>query len=170
MLKTPTYFKLYAVKPLYHLKKKLTLGNQNDIMAKGQGKKKIILNLFILFFMKKYRKSISYLLKKCFKHKNVWWKDLFFFLKQFDNNMILVVLSSFINKAKGSWCLTSQWYPPLNPKVNHTTVLLVGKSTRLFWIKWKNNLQVLCLTVLLIKYAFNKVKRTHNNEPETTIC
>lgn len=147
----------------------MTLGNQNDIMAKGQGKKKIILNLFILFFMKKYRKSISYLLKKCFKHKNIWWKDLFF-LKQFDNNMILVVLSSFINKAKGSWGLTSQWYPPLNPKVNHTTVLRVGKSTRLFWIKWKNNLQVLCLTVLLIKYAFNKVKRTHNNEPETTIC
>lgn len=53
-------------------KKKMTLANQNGIMAKGQGKKIVRNNLLLFFFIKKYKESISSCLlkQKCFEHKN----------------------------------------------------------------------------------------------------
>lgn len=124
MLKTPTSFKLYAVKPLYHLKiKSWHKAIKMTYWPKGQDKKNI-LNLLILFFIKKDRKSISYLVKKCFKHKNIRWKDLFsktillqydtsslvFFHKQSKGQLMfdVTVISPFKSKGKSYNC-TSCW-------------------------------------------------------------
>lgn len=122
----------------------MTLANQNGVIAKGQCKKSIRNNLLLFFFHKEIQRKHIIIFTKT----KIFWtqiknnkvkKTLHCRKLYFSISITLVVLSPFINKAKGNWCL-SPYISTMNSKAIQTSVFRVAQNKHsLFRIKLKND-------------------------------